>query len=270
MAEPAAPDHDAEIADARAEIDAIDTEILGLLGARVACNVRIAAAKAAQGVAMPLRPAREVQMLRRLVAAAPDGVDTGLILDVWRAMIAANVRRQQPVDVALGGAPDMLRHFDVARRHFGGSARLVRTADAREALVKALEQPFTVAVVPWPGAQGAAVWWPILAESRFHGLAIIAALPMAGGEEPEAALVAARATLEPAGEDRTFGLAFDPHWRAVAALAKADLQGRDVARVRETVLVELTGFIRADDGRIATAIRAGLEGFRVIGAYARL
>jgi hypothetical protein len=93
---------------------------------------------------------------------------------------------------------------------------------------------------------------------------------MRGEGEPEAAVVAAGVELEPAEQDFTFGLAFDPHHRSARALAEAQLKGREAARLRETVLIEIEGFVAKDDGRIGHAMRAGLEGFRVIGAYARV
>lgn len=255
---------------ARAEIDVIDHKILSILSDRVRCNEIIAAAKAASGVTMPLRPAREVKMLRKLIGAAPPGVDADLIFDVWRAMIAANVRRQRPVEVVVAGAGDILRMFDTARRHFSGAARIARADEPRDALNRVIEQPSAVAVLPWPGPAGLTTWWAMLTERRYAPLALIAALPMRADGEPEAALVANGATLEPAGEDHTFALAFDPHYRAARAINEAGLRGREMLRVRETVLVEFEGFVPKGDARLIQLSREGLEGARVIGSYARV
>jgi chorismate mutase / prephenate dehydratase len=265
-----AAEPDTAMAAARAEIDAIDQKILALLNERVRANEDIAAAKIAAGVTMPLRPAREVTMLRRLIAEAPQGVDPDLIFDVWRAMIAANVRRQKPVEVVVPEVGDVVRLFDTARRHFSGAARIVRLAEPRDVLNHIAENPSAAAVLPWPAASGPASWWAMLTERRYSKLAIIAGLPMRGTGEPEAALVAPGATLEAAGGDRTFGLAFDPHHRSVRALNEAELKAHETLRVRETVLLELDGFITPGDPRLPAAIRHGLEGFRVVGSYARI
>jgi chorismate mutase / prephenate dehydratase len=261
---------DTAMAAARAEIDAIDQKILALLADRVRANEDIAAAKIAAGVTMPLRPAREVTMLRRLIAEAPQGVDPDLIFDVWRAMIAANVRRQKPVEVVVPEVGDVVRLFDTARRHFSGAARIVRLAETRDVLNHIAENPSAAAVLPWPAASGPASWWAMLTERRYSKLSIIAGLPMRGTGEPEAALVAPGVTLEAAGGDRTFGLAFDPHHRSVRALNEAELKAHETLRVRETVLLELEGFIAPGDPRLPTAIRHGLEGLRVVGSYARI
>jgi chorismate mutase len=256
---------------ARAEIDVIDHKILSILADRVRCNEIIAAAKAASGVTMPLRPAREVKMLRKLIGAAPPGVDADLVFDVWRAMIAANVRRQRPVEVVVAGSGgDMMRMFDTARRHFSGAARIARADEPRDALNRVTEQPATVAVLPWPGPAGLATWWAMFTERRYANISIIAALPMRADGEPEAALVANGATLEPAGEDHTFALAFDPHYRVSRAINEAGLRGREMLRVRETVMIEFEGFLAKSDPRLVQLSREGLEGVRVIGSYARV
>lgn len=269
---PTSPAGNAEqaMAEARATIDAIDLKVLALLAERVKANEVIAAAKAVSGVTMPLRPAREVAMLRKLIAEAAPGVDPDLIFDVWRAMIAANVRRQKPVDVIVPEAGDVVRLFDTARRHFSGAARITRLAETRDVLNHIVETSGNVAVMPWPQPSGPASWWAMLTERRYARLSIIAALPMRGTGEPEAALVAPDAVLEEAGEDRTFVLAFDPHHRSVRALNEAGLKGHETFRVRETVLLEIDGFVAQSDPRIHTAIRHGLEGLRVVGAYARI
>lgn len=254
----------------RAQMDALDDQILDLARQRTAFADQIAAAKGPNS-GLPLRPAREVRLLRRLIAQAGAGVDPELIMEVWRALIAASIRRQGGIEVAVASAGDIVRPFDLARRHFGGATRLSKAMDVRDALVKAIEGKRTVAVLPWPTGGGVGMWWPILAESRFHALNLIAALPFRGEGEPEAAVVAAGVALEASeAGDKTFGLAFDPHYRAARALEAAELHGREAARVRETVLIEIDGFIPRDDGRIGHAMRAGLEGFRVIGAYARV
>ncbi|MGE3867085.1 MAG: hypothetical protein AB7G04_09245, partial [Hyphomonadaceae bacterium] len=130
--------------------------------------------------------------------------------------------------------------------------------------------PSTVAVLPWPAPAGRGAWWARMNARDYRNLQLIAALPMRGEGEPEAAVVAAGATLEPAGGDRTFALAFDPHHRTALALTRSGLKGREASRVRETVLLEFDGFLRPDDERLFALSQAGLEGLRVIGAYARI
>lgn len=275
MSSPEAPIPADPIAALRAEIDALDHALLDMLTARGGFATQLAAAKG-PGAALPMRPAREVAMLRALVAKAGPNLDAETILEVWRALIAANIRRQGAVEilvpVAAGATPDPIRVFDLVRRHFGAGAKITRGEDVRGALARALEAPNLVIAAPWPGATGAGAWWPILNESKFKSLAIFAALPMrADGAEPDLALVADKAPLEPAGEDVTFAIAYDPHHRSARALAEQGLSGREVSRARgETVLIRLDGFVGAEDPRVSRLALAGLDGFRIVGAFARI
>ena len=253
----------------RAQMDAIDDQILDLVRARTAFGDQIALAKGPDN-GSPLRPAREARLMRRLFNNAGPEMDRDLIIEVWRALIAANIRRQGGIEIVVASAGDIVRPFDLARKHFGAATKVTRAVDPRDALNKAIDQKRTAAVLPWPTGGGVGMWWPMLSESRYHGLALIGALPFRGADEPEAAIVAPGVTLEEAGQDKTFGLAFDPHYRAARALNEAQLTGREAARVRETVLIEMDGFVGRDDGRIGHAMRAGLEGFRIVGAYARV
>lgn len=261
---------EAALAALRTEIDAIDDQLLALVQQRASLADRMAGLK--PGAAAPVRPAREVSLLRRLIAKA-GGVDADAVVDVWRGLIAANIRRQRPIEVLVAGAgPETLRLFDLARRHFGASARISRTDDARSALARVLENPTTLAVTPYPGTSGSGAWWPIFNETRFRPLAVISALPLMAeaGQEPEAAIVAQGVAAEPAGGDITFAVAFDPHHRAVRAFNEAGVIGRELARSRETILVRIDGFMAAGDQRIPMMIQAGLDGFRVVGSYARI
>ena len=256
----------------RTEIDGVDTALLALFAQRLSLADRLAALKPASA-APPIRPGREVILMRRLLALAPAPLERELVVELWRALIAASLRRQRVVDVAVGGGRgDPSRLFDIARRHFGARARIAHVGEAQTALQRVVEAPDRfVAVTPWPAAPGVGAWWPALSERRFHQLHIIAAAPLlaAPGEEPEAAVFAASAP-EPAGEDVTILLAFDPHHRLARALNELGFTGREVARAEPRVLVRIEGFVAPDDPRVAALTRHGLDSPRVLGAYARL
>jgi len=253
----------------RLEIDHVDRALLDLFARRLTLSDGVNLAT--EGAKPKLRPAREVAMLRKLIAAAPDPVEPDMVVELWRAILSANTRRQGAFDVTVGGGTDPLRLFDIARRHFGARTRLKKSTDPQAALLRAVEDPNVVAVVPWPAAPGVGSWWPALSESRFHKLQLIAGLPLRGpqGEDPEAC-VFARAEAEPAGDDITLMIAFDPHHRAQRALAEVGFKGREVARSEPRALLRVEGFIAADDVRAASMTRYGLDAVRVLGSYARV
>ncbi|MCA8885680.1 MAG: chorismate mutase [Hyphomonadaceae bacterium] len=255
----------------RAEIDGIDRTLLSLLADRLRAVDKMSGLKPAEH-GLPIRPGREVALLRRLVAEAPAPLEREFVLEIWRAVIAASLRRQRVIDVVVGGGrSDPTRLFDIARRHFGARTRIKDLGEPQAALQKAAENPDTVvAVTTWPAAPGVGAWWPALSERRFHALHIIAGLPVMGGaDEPEAAVFAASAT-EEAGNDATMLIAFDPHHRLQRALNETGLTGREIARAEPRVLVRVDGFLGLDDPRAAALTRSGMDSVRVLGSYARV
>ena len=255
----------------RAEIDGIDKTLLSLLADRLRAVDKMGGLKPPEH-GLPIRPGREVALLRRLVAEAPAPLEREFVVEMWRAMIAASLRRQRVIDVVVGGGRgDPTRLFDIARRHFGARTRIKDLGEPQAALQKAAENPDSVvAVTSWPAAPGVGAWWPALSERRVHNLHLIAGLPLLGGtDEPEAALFAASQT-EEAGNDVTILIAFDPHHRLQRALNENGLTGRELARAEPRVLVRVDGFIGLDDPRAAALSRAGLDSVRVLGSYARV
>jgi chorismate mutase len=265
---PDSPDREAQITAARAEIDQIDMQILAAIGRRMALADVVAAAKDA--AESPLRPAREVQLLRRLIEKPPPGMEREVVLLIWRALIGANLRRQRPLEVVIAGGLDAVRQFDAARAHFGPTIKISREPDVRTALIKIAESRDIAGMVPWPGAAGPGAWWGMMSESRFHGVMVGAALPMMA-QEPEFALVASGLRLAPAGEDRTLLVGFDQRFRLTRALSEAGLTGRETARgANHAVLVTVDGFLAANDPRRDALAIAGLDGVRVVGTFSQL
>lgn len=255
----------------RREIDGIDKTLLDLFAERLKLADKLTGLKA-PSAGLPIRPGREIMLLRQLIATAPAPLDRELIVELWRALIAANLRRQRVIDVVVGGGrSDPTRLFDAARRHFGARTRIQHVGEPQMALKAAAENPERfVAVTPWPAAPGVGSWWPALSESRFHKLHLIGALPVLSGEEdPEAGLFAVCAN-EAAGNDISLLMIEDPHHRSQRALAEVGLKGKEVARSEPRVLLKIEGFVALDDPRAAALSGHGLERVRVLGSYARI
>ncbi|MFT3729418.1 MAG: chorismate mutase [Terricaulis sp.] len=252
----------------RSEIDAIDSKLLVLAAERLKLADNLAQAKATLP-GLPIRPGREVALLRRLIAEAPAPLDRETVVELWRGLIAAGLRRQKVIDVVVGGARgDPTRLFDIARRHFGARTRITHVGEPQDALMRVAEAPDRcVAVTPWPAAPGVGSWWPALTERRFHDLHLIAGLPALGAGDPEAC-VFANAANDPGGGDVSLILAFDPHHRAQRAMNDAKLPGKEVARSEPRVLLRIEDYVAVDDPRVHAL--TGLEGVRVLGSYARV
>ena len=265
------PGHDALEA-IRREIDGLDDAMLSLVAERLKLADKLAQMKTQQS-GVPIRPGREINLLRRLIAAAPAPMERELVVELWRTLIAAALRRQRVIDVVIGGGrSDPARLFDVARRHFGARARIKDLGEPQAALQKVTENPDTVvAVTTWPAAPGVGAWWPALSEQRFQKLHIIAGLPVIGpaSDAPEAAVFAATDP-EEAGDDVSILMAFDPHHRLQRALNDVGFTGKEFARAEPRVLVRVEGYVGPNDHRAAAMTRSGLDSVRVLGSYARV
>src|SRR5438067_11883361 len=81
----------------RSRIDAIDAELLRLVSERAGLAKDVAAAKAAAGDAgkFGLRPGREAQLLRKLLANR-QGASASLIVRIWRELIGDSLATQGP------------------------------------------------------------------------------------------------------------------------------------------------------------------------------
>ena len=81
------------LADLRKQIDALDSQLVEMLTARLELSRKVSAAKTDNGHIF--RPAREAQLLSRLLADAPAGLQP-LIPVVWRAIISSSIAEQRP------------------------------------------------------------------------------------------------------------------------------------------------------------------------------
>jgi chorismate mutase / prephenate dehydratase len=87
------------LSDIRREIDRIDDGILALVAERLAMADRVKRAKAENGGdgETPLRPAREAEVMRRLIESAKGKVPAEICFRLWRTLIASAALRQAPL-----------------------------------------------------------------------------------------------------------------------------------------------------------------------------
>ncbi len=241
----------------RTRIDAIDAELLRLVVERASLAKSVAAAKAAAGDSgkFGLRPERETQLLRKLLAGPRttkemgDGARPGLIVRIWRELIGDSLATQGPFHLAVWGGRDPGRTVEVARLRFGVAPSLRQVAKPEDALAEArsLGGVGVCALTP-----DSAWWGRLLAEPK---LKVFAALPCLAAWGPLSALAVAEVDIEPTGSDNTF-------WVTDAresARVVEEMLSRD--GVAATLLVEtsglklflLSGYYQSDDPRLARA-----------------
>jgi chorismate mutase/prephenate dehydratase len=108
--------------DHRKRIDAIDEQLLALLGQRAHVAEEIGAIKRAAGAANLHDPEREQRVLERLAALGADHFPAAAIRSVFREIISACLSLEQPLGVAFLGPEGTFAHM-AARHQFGLAAR---------------------------------------------------------------------------------------------------------------------------------------------------
>ena len=267
----------------RQEIDAIDTELHGLIRRRSEVVANISSTKPAGGLA--LRPGREAQVLRKRLASHDGQFPAGAVYRMWREMMSAFTLIQTPgLKIAICRPTDQPGYWDLARDHFGCQIPFVAHDTPAGVLAAVRAGTTTIGVVPAPIEADSAPWWPLLAGKDTTLPTVVARLPFLSMPNARArgisAFVLARIDAEPSGSDRALvaieaknGLSRDG---IATALAKAVLPAFTSAldQVLAGVhhyLVEVPGVIADEDPRLRDLEAAlGLEKgcAAAIGAYA--
>lgn len=227
----------------RARIDAVDGELLRLIDERAALAATVAEAKRARGEGdlFGLRPGREAQVIRRLLAQPHEAADAALVIRIWRELMSDSLSRQGPYHLTVWGGT---RTVELARLRFGVAPPMAIAAKPEEALAAA-RTPGGVAVLsletPW--------WGRLLAEPK---LKVFATLPCLMEWGPMAAFAVAAVEVEPTGADQTFWVT-DATGNVPEALSRDGVAAQLLAEGGGLKLFSLAGFYQADDERLARA-----------------
>lgn len=152
---------DFSLADLRRDIDRIDASMHELLIERGEIIDRLIAVKKTQEVGSAFRPAREADMMRRLVERHSGILPLDTAESIWRVIIATFTYVQAPFRVHAdfsAGEPAMR---DCERFHFGFTVPLVGHMGAGGVVAAVAAATGDLGLVPvQPGTDGA--WWEAL------------------------------------------------------------------------------------------------------------
>ena len=191
----------------RREIDEIDDSIHDLLMQRAAVVERVGAAKRGAAAAF-VRPGREAQVLRRILARHRGRFPAAAVVHIWREIFAALTALQGPYSVAVHqpeGGPDTRR---LARAHFGAATPITSLAHAGHVLAAVSDGSASVGVLPLPEEDAEEPWWRYLLSDRPDRARIVARLPAVVESDPRrdrvGALVVACVAFEDTGGDHSY------------------------------------------------------------------
>jgi chorismate mutase len=146
----------------RAEIDRIDESMHGLLMQRGDIIDRLIAVKRTEESGSAFRPAREAEMMRRLVQRHHGILPLDTAESIWRVIIATFTFVQSPFSLHadLSGGDASMR--DAARFHFGFTVPFVPHMGAAGVVAAVSDSKGDLGLVPAFAAVGAGAWWTAL------------------------------------------------------------------------------------------------------------
>ena len=236
----------------RARIDEVDAALLALVDERAQLAAAVVAAKTAaapgpQGFG--LRPAREAQVLRRLLAGPHKAASPSMIVRIWRELMGESLALQGPFHISAWGGETLARAVELARLRFGAAPSLEYAKTPEEAIAAAR----TLGGVGVLSLSRDNAWWGrLLAEPRVR---VFAALPCLKAWGPMSALAVSEAPVEPSGSDETFWVtdAHDPAEKIVETLSRDGVAACQVQASGGLRLFKLAGFYQPGDQRLARA-----------------
>jgi len=286
-AEPAATDAAAptpapppDLGRLRAELDRIDDALHDLLMQRAEI-VASGVTQAKTGLA--LRPGREAQIIRRLLARHRGALPRHTLVRLWRELLAGTTAIQGRYVIAVCDTDPQAGFTQCAREHFGALTPLRAHRSPAQAIAEISAGTASVAVLPLPTETESPreAWWTALMQKDEPRIHVIARLPFwdkrPDGAPRVQALVVAASAPDPSGHDRSLiGVECDANVsrdRLTALLTTAGLTPLSVTLRRDPdapsaqAMVDVDGLLRDDDPRLA-ALGPALRRPVVLGAYA--
>jgi chorismate mutase len=182
MIEPSAP----SLAGLRKEIDRLDEAMHGLLMQRGEIIDRLIQVKQTQESGSAFRPAREAEMMRRLVERHRGILPLDTAESIWRVIIATFTYVQAPFSVHADLSAGDAAMRDSARFHFGFTVPFIAHIGGAGVVEAVSESKGDLGLVPAVPITGSGAWWTAL---EFESAPkIIARLPFVERDDHPAAM----------------------------------------------------------------------------------
>jgi chorismate mutase len=148
------------LADLRAEIDRIDEAMHNLLMERGEIIDRLIASKSSQETGSAFRPAREADMMRRLVKRHKGKLPLDTAEGIWRVIISTFTFVQAPFSLHADLSTGDAAMRDTARFHFGFTVPFVAHTGAAGVVAAVSSSKGDLGLVP--ATIGSSPWWTAL------------------------------------------------------------------------------------------------------------
>jgi chorismate mutase len=256
----------------RRRIDEIDDRLHDLLIERMDVVSRVAVHKRTNGALAPHQPAREAEIIRRLVARNYGALPPATLVRLWRELLAATTRIQGAFTIAVYTPPDVLGCWDLARDHYGSHTPMLAFGSTAQVIRAVTEGQAAIGVLPMPAEEDRDPWWRHLLSDSEAAPRVVARLPFGArgsgrGDGADGLAIGHGAQL-PTGRDRTFFAAENAldisRGRIFSTLAGLGLSCTFMTSCEfadgtgASTLIEIDGFVAASDPRLAR-LRAQLD-----------
>jgi len=150
------------LAELRREIDRIDEAMHRLLMERGEIIDRLIATKQTQETGSAFRPAREADMMRRLVERHKGILPLDTAESIWRVIISTFTYVQAPFSIHADLSAGDAAMRDSARFHFGFTVPFVPHVGAASVVAAVSDSKGDLGLVPAFTTAGAGAWWSAL------------------------------------------------------------------------------------------------------------
>jgi chorismate mutase len=251
----------ADLEDLRRRLDEIDDRLQDLLIERFEIVLEVATEKRGGQIA-PHQPAREAEIIRRLVARNRGALPDETLVRIWRELLCGTTRLQGNFRIAVYAPPEAQGFWDLARDHYGSHATMQPHPSVGAVIRAVAEGQAEIGVLPMPQEEELDPWWLLLRASGQQTPRVVARLPFAGRGNARTgradALAIGRFAPQATGRDRTLFVAeIAPdisRARIFSLLSGVGLDGTFLALCDRTggadILIELRGMVPLGDPRI--------------------
>jgi chorismate mutase len=195
-----------DLQDLRRRLDEIDDGLQDLLIDRAKIVSMVAASKR-NGNLPAFQPAREAQIIRRLVGRHHGALPVTTLIRMWREMLAATVALQSDFSVAVFAPTGRQGFWDLARDHYGSMTAMAAYNSTGQVIRAVTEGEASVGVLPAPQEGEPDPWWRHLMSTDKNAPRVIARLPFGAPGNARSdgadALAIGRGEQQDTGRDRT-------------------------------------------------------------------
>ena len=256
------PETPPDLQQLRRRIDEIDDRLLDLLAERVEIVAGVAATKQNSGGIAAHQPAREAEILRRLVTRNRGLFPPAALVRMWRELLAATVRMQGAFTIAVYAPPEQPGFWDIARDHYGSHTAMLAYGSTGQVIRAVTEGQAAIGVLPMPDEEEPDPWWRHLLSANEAAPHVIARLPFgargnARFDSTDALAIGRGAPVSTALDRSLFATENVPgisRGRMASTLAALGLECRLLASWEQAetanTLVEIDGFVPVGDPRL--------------------